>query len=39
MWRIRRDYLDQHNNILAFNYSLYCLSEVRLAEPLSDQVA
>ncbi len=36
LWRIRREYLDQHNNILAFNYSLYCLSEVRLAQPLGD---
>jgi hypothetical protein len=39
LWHIRRDYLDQHNNILAFNYSLYCLSEVRLAQPLDSSVA
>jgi hypothetical protein len=39
LWHIRRDYLDQHHNILAFNYSLYCLSEVRLAQPLGAAVA
>jgi hypothetical protein len=39
LWRIRRDYLDQHHNILAFNYSLYCLSEVRLAQPLGGAAA
>ena len=28
---LRRHYLDAHNNILAFNYSLYCLADVCLA--------
>jgi hypothetical protein len=34
LWHLRRYYLDKHHNILAFNYSLYCLSEVRLAQPI-----
>ena len=34
LWRLRQHYLDTHHNILAFNYSLYCLGEVRLATPL-----
>jgi hypothetical protein len=33
-WRLRRHYLDTHHTILAFNYSLYCLGEVRLGPPL-----
>jgi hypothetical protein len=33
-WQLRRYYLEKHHNILAFNYSLYCLSEVRLAAPV-----
>lgn len=34
LWKLRRHYLDEHHNILAFNYSVYCLNEVRLATPL-----
>jgi hypothetical protein len=34
LWRLRQHYLQEHNNILAFNYSLYCSGDVRLAEPL-----
>jgi hypothetical protein len=34
LWQLRRHYLDRHHTILAFNYSLYCLGEVRLAQPL-----
>ena len=34
LWRLRRYYLKQHNNLLAFNYSLYCPGETRLATPL-----
>lgn len=30
LYQLRRHYLDQHNNILAFNYSLYCQGETRL---------
>jgi hypothetical protein len=37
LWHLRRYYLDEHHNILAFNYSLYCLSEVRLAQPLFER--
>jgi hypothetical protein len=33
LWRLRRYYLDTHHTILAFNYSLYCLSDVHLARP------
>lgn len=33
LWRLRRQYLDTHHTILAFNYSLYCLGDVRLAPP------
>jgi hypothetical protein len=33
LWRLRRLYVDQHNNPLAFNYTLYGLDEVRLARP------
>lgn len=31
LWRLRRHYLDTHHTILGFNYSLYCLGDVRLA--------
>jgi hypothetical protein len=31
LWHLRRHYLDTHHNILAFNYSLYCPGDVRLA--------
>jgi hypothetical protein len=34
LWQLRRHYLEKHHTILAFNYSLYCLGEVRLAQPL-----
>ncbi len=34
LWQLRQHYLKEHNNILAFNYSLYCPGDVRLAEPL-----
>jgi hypothetical protein len=34
LWELRRHYLDTHNTILAFNYSLYGLGETRLAQPL-----
>jgi hypothetical protein len=34
LWQLRRRYLDEHHTILAFNYSLYCLGEVRLAQPI-----
>jgi hypothetical protein len=34
LWRLRRHYLDKHHTILAFNYSLYCLGDVRLVPPL-----
>jgi hypothetical protein len=34
LWQLRRHYIDQHNNILAFNYSLYCPGETRLVNPL-----
>lgn len=34
LWRLRRFYLDTHHTILGFNYSLYCLGDVRLAKPL-----
>jgi hypothetical protein len=37
LWRLRRHYLETHHNILAFNYSLYGLGEVRLATPLLAQ--
>jgi CHAT domain len=33
LWQLRREYLEQHGTILAFNYSLYCHSGVRLAKP------
>jgi hypothetical protein len=33
LWRLRRHYLRTHNTILAFNYSLYGLSDTRLAPP------
>jgi len=33
LWRLRRHYVDEHNNPLAFNYTLYGLDEVRLARP------
>ncbi len=31
LWHLRQHYLDTHHNILAFNYSLYCPGNVRLA--------
>jgi len=34
LWDLRRKYLDEHHNILAFNYTLYSLSEVRLMQAL-----
>jgi hypothetical protein len=34
LWRLRRHYLDQHHNLLAFNYTLYGPDEVQLARPL-----
>jgi hypothetical protein len=36
--RLRRFYLDSHNTILAFNYSLYGLGEIRLAIPLLQRI-
>jgi hypothetical protein len=34
LWQLRRHYLEQHNNILGFLYSLYGLGDARLAEPI-----
>jgi hypothetical protein len=34
LWKLRRHYLNHHHTILAFNYSLYGLNEIRLATPL-----
>ena len=34
LWQLRRYYLQEHNNILAFNYSLYCPGETRLLNSL-----
>ncbi len=34
LWDLRRKYLDENHNILAFNYTLYSLSEVRLTQAL-----
>lgn len=34
LWQLRRAYLERANNILGFGYSLYGLSEMRLAQPL-----
>lgn len=41
LWNLRRYYLNEHHNIniLAFNYSLYSLSEVCLAQPEVDTTA
>jgi hypothetical protein len=39
LWALRRQYLEQHHNILAFSYSLYGLGEVRLAQPLAPRRA
>jgi hypothetical protein len=36
LWRLRRHYIDIHHTILAFNYSLYCPGDVRLATPLAN---
>jgi hypothetical protein len=33
LWLLRRHYLDQHQNILAFNYTLYGHGDMRLAVP------
>lgn len=35
LWQLRRTYLNEHNNILAFNYTLYGLGETHLVTPLS----
>jgi len=35
MWRLRREYLDKYNNILAFNYALYGNGDTRLTEQLA----
>jgi hypothetical protein len=34
LWSLRRFYLKEEHNILAFNYALYCPSEVRFSRPL-----
>jgi hypothetical protein len=34
LWRLRRYYLDDQCTILAFNYSLYGLDELRLEQPI-----
>lgn len=34
LWQLRQHYLDTHHTILGFNYSLYCLGDVRLAKPV-----
>ncbi|MCG8353319.1 MAG: CHAT domain-containing protein [Chloroflexales bacterium] len=39
LWVLRRQYLEQHHNILAFSYSLYGLGELRLAQPLVQRSA
>jgi hypothetical protein len=37
-WHLRRAFLAEHQNMLAFNYSLYSLSEVHLARSLDTKL-